>query len=79
MGTHLRVLDKSFRMNTNMTEFKWFSNDFLRPCTLDVSSLSTGRVKAFVLYLISLFRFAGFPVVLSYRMTYMYYIEFLFM
>ena len=25
MGTHLRVLSKSYPMNTNKTGFKWFS------------------------------------------------------
>ena len=25
MGTHMRVLSKSFSMNTNMTGFKWIS------------------------------------------------------
>ena len=31
-------------MNTNMTGFRWFSN-ILRPCALDESSLSIGRVN----------------------------------
>ena len=31
-------------MNTNMTGFRWFSTS-LRPCALDKSSLSIGRVK----------------------------------
>ena len=31
MGTHLRVLSKSFQMNTNMTGFKWF---FKKLCVL---------------------------------------------
>ena len=28
MGTHLRVLIKSYPMNTNMTGFRWFSKIF---------------------------------------------------
>ena len=31
-------------MNTNMTGFSWFSKS-LRPCALDESSLSIGKVK----------------------------------
>ena len=31
-------------MNTNMAGFRWFQN-CLRPCALDKSSLSIGRVK----------------------------------
>ena len=44
MGTHLRVLGKSYPMNTNMTGFRRFQRS-LRPCTLDESSLSIGRVS----------------------------------
>ena len=48
MGTQLRVISKSYAMNTNMTRFRWFSK-ILRPCALDESSLSIGRFKtAFV-------------------------------
>ena len=43
MGTHLRVLNESYPMNTNMTGLRWFSKT-LHPCTLDESSLSIGRV-----------------------------------
>ena len=40
MGTHRRVLSKSFPMNTNMT-------GFLCLCVLDKSSLSIGRVNSY--------------------------------
>ena len=43
MVTHLRVLSVSYPMNTIMTAFRWFSK--MRPCALDKSSLSIGRVK----------------------------------
>ena len=42
MGSHLRVLNKSYLMNTNMTGFRWFSKIF---ASLDESSLSIQRVK----------------------------------
>ena len=45
-GTHLGVLSESFLMNTNMTGFRWVSK-ILRPCALDESSLSIGRVKTY--------------------------------
>ena len=32
LGTHLRVLSESFHMNTNMTEFRWFSKGFAFFC-----------------------------------------------
>ena len=32
MGTHLRVLDKSFPLNTNMTGFRWLSKIFASLC-----------------------------------------------
>ena len=44
MGTHLRVLGKSYSMNTDMTGLRWFQKS-LRACALDKSSLSIGRVK----------------------------------
>ena len=44
MGTHLRVLNESFPMNTKMTGFRWFSKT-LHPCALDENNLSIGRVK----------------------------------
>ena len=44
MGTHLKALNESYPMNTNMTGFWWFSH-FLRSCALDKSSLSIGRVN----------------------------------
>ena len=44
MGTYLRVLSKSYPMNTNMTGFGWFSKIFA-PCALDESSLSIGRSR----------------------------------
>ena len=43
MGTHLRVLCKSYHINTNMTGFKWFSKEFVSMC-FGKSSLSIGRV-----------------------------------
>ena len=46
-STHRIVLNKSYPMNTNMARFEWFSKE-LRPCALDESSLSIGRVKLFV-------------------------------
>ena len=45
MGTHLRVLVRSYPINTNMTGFRCFSK-ILRPCALDESRLSIERVKA---------------------------------
>ena len=44
MGTHLRVLSESYLMNTNMTGKDDFQK-YLRPCALEESSLSIGRVK----------------------------------
>ena len=41
---YMEVVSESYLMNTNMTEFRWFSNT-LRPCALDKSSLSIGRVN----------------------------------
>ena len=32
MGTHLRVLSKSYPMNTIMTGFRWFSRGFASFC-----------------------------------------------
>ena len=34
-----------YPMNTNMTEFRWFSKVFFCPCALDESSLSIVGVK----------------------------------
>ena len=48
MGTDLRVLSKSYPMNTNMTGFRWFSKMFASLC-LDESSLSIGRVNPLTL------------------------------
>ena len=45
MVTDLRVLIKSFHMNTNLTGFGWFSRS-LQSCALNESSLTIGRVKA---------------------------------
>ena len=45
-GTHPRVLNESFPMNTNKIGFRWLSKIFASICTLDESSLSLGRVKA---------------------------------
>ena len=42
IGSHLRVLNKSYPMNTNMTGFRWVSKPS-RPFALDESSLSMGR------------------------------------
>ena len=39
MGTHIRVLSKSYHMNTNMTGFRWFQKT-LRLCPLDESIAS---------------------------------------
>ena len=44
MSAHLRVLGESYTMNTNMTGFRWFQKS-LRPCSLDESRLSIGRVN----------------------------------
>ena len=43
MGTHLRVLNESYPMNTNMWDLDGFQKSF--PCALDESSLSIGEVK----------------------------------
>ena len=45
IGTHLRVLSKSFQTYTNMTEFGRISN-ILRSFALDISSLSNERVNS---------------------------------
>ena len=45
MGTHMRILSKSYLMNTNMTGFKCFSKNFASLYALDKSSISVGRVK----------------------------------
>ena len=46
VGTHLRVLNESHTMNTNiLTGFRWFSKIFASLC-FGWSSLSIGRVKA---------------------------------
>ena len=47
MCTHLKVLNESFPMNTNMTGFGWFAKIFASLCALYESSLSIGRVKGF--------------------------------
>ena len=47
MGTHLRVFNESFPMNTNTTGFRFFST-ILRPCALDEGSLSIGRVDLLI-------------------------------
>ena len=44
MGTHLRVLSKSYPMNTNMTGLDGFQKS-LPTCALDESSLSIRRVN----------------------------------
>ena len=44
MGTHLRVLSKSFLMNTNLTGLRWFSEIFASSC-FGQNSLSIGMVK----------------------------------
>ena len=44
MGTHLRVLDESYPVNTNMTGLRGFSKVFAFLC-LGRNSLSIGRVK----------------------------------
>ena len=43
-GTHLRVLSESYPMNTNMTEFRWFSKVFAS-FALNDGSLSIGMVN----------------------------------
>ena len=43
-GTHLRVLSKSYPMNTNMIRFRLFSKIFASLC-LDETSLISGRVN----------------------------------
>ena len=48
MGTHLRVLSESYRMNTNMAGFKWFSKKLSTlTSALDKSSLRIGWVNPF--------------------------------
>ena len=44
MGIHLRVLNKSYPMNTNKAGFKWFKW-FSKNCATDESILSVERVK----------------------------------
>ena len=45
MGTHLRVLNESFPMNTNIIGFRWFSKIFVS-LRLDESSIGIERVNA---------------------------------
>ena len=49
MGTHLRELSKSFRMNTYMTGFSWFQNflHFFLPWTKVVSALKGLSIDGF--------------------------------
>ena len=49
MGTHLKVLNESYPMNTNITWSRWISKIF-RSFALDESSLSIGGVKQYVKY-----------------------------
>ena len=42
MGTHLRVLNESYPMNTNMQGLDGFQT-FLCSCALDESSLTIGK------------------------------------
>ena len=44
LGTHLRVLNESYPMNTNMTGFQ---KSLLPQCALGENSLSIGRVNAY--------------------------------
>ena len=44
MGIYLKVLSKTFSMNINLTGLKKIQKP-LRPCALDESSLSIGRVN----------------------------------
>ena len=44
MSTHLKALSESYLLNTNTTGFRLFP-EILRPCGLDESSLSIGRVN----------------------------------
>ena len=41
----MRVLSKSYPMNTNMTGFKWFSKKYSGSCAVDVSNLGIRRVR----------------------------------
>ena len=43
-GTHLRVLRKSFPMNTNMIVFRRFLKKSLHPCAWNENSFNIGRV-----------------------------------
>ena len=45
MGTHLKLLNESYPMNTNMRGLDVFQK-YLCSCALDESSLSIGRVKS---------------------------------
>ena len=46
MGTHLRVLNESYPMNTNMTGFKlFFKNLIILVHWMKVYSLSIGRLR----------------------------------
>ena len=44
-GTHLRVRSESYSMNTNTTEFGWFSKIFAALCFWLRLPLSIGRVN----------------------------------
>ena len=49
MGTHKRVLNKSYPMNTNMIGFKGFSKKMLHPCATGHGSLSIRRIYQYML------------------------------
>ena len=55
MGTHLRVLRKSFPLNTNTIGFGWFFLKIFVSYALDEICLSIGRVKALLIGMTAIF------------------------
>ena len=51
MGTYVEVLSESFPMNTNMTEFRWFSNIFASLC-FRVPSALKGIIMIIIMIII---------------------------
>ena len=45
MGSHLKVLSKSYLMNTNMTMFRWLLNLFVSLCFGQVVALALEELK----------------------------------
>ena len=70
MGTHLRVLRKSYPMNTSMTGLRCFSKIFASFCfEQNERSLSIGKVNGLILILYSHILTTLFPFLLNQIIT----------